>query len=65
MQEKGHLLKLLKEEDACSIIDFDNCRFVDEHTDSIRWHKQCYASYCSERNIQVAVRVQVLKQQLT
>ena len=39
-----------------SIIDFDNCRFVDEHTDSIRWHKQCYASYCSERNIHVAVQ---------
>ena len=42
-----------------SMIDFDNQCFLDEFTNSVRWHKMCYASYCSERNIESSVQVDI------
>ena len=43
-----------------SLIDFDNQCFKDHVSDSVRWHKNCYSSYCSQRNISSSVSTDVM-----
>ena len=57
---KQTFIKAFKQRGTCagmdtlqltSMVDADNCVFLDDFSAGIRWHKNCYASYTSKQNI--------------